>query len=240
MKPVIKFSTYCLLLWSITFTSCKKENQLRVPADTHQPPVAIAGTDQTITLPTNSVTLDGSASTDPDNNIASYIWTKIFGPSSFNISITNKKEQAQVTNLVEGVYQFELTVKDAGGLFSKDTIKVKVNSVPDTIQISGNEITFNYLEWQDSAFSRKVFMQTPLMPNGFSIDKIGKVYVFGGLPFSGATVGWNEIKKDGTQHGVLYYKIENNRVVVYMYYNNYDNLFLLFEFFADKVKILFV
>jgi hypothetical protein len=39
MKPIIKFSIYCLLVWSITFTSCKKENQLQIPTRTNQPPI---------------------------------------------------------------------------------------------------------------------------------------------------------------------------------------------------------
>jgi Tol biopolymer transport system component len=91
----------------------------------NQPPVANAGGDQTITLPVNSVTVDGSGSTDPDNNIVSYQWTKISGPSSFNISNASTI-QTQVNNLAQGVYQFELKVTDAGMLFSKDTIIVTV------------------------------------------------------------------------------------------------------------------
>ena len=67
---------------------------------TNRPPVANAGADQVITLPTNSVNLNGSA-TDPDNNITSYQWTKISGPSSFTIANPNAV-QTQVTNLVEG------------------------------------------------------------------------------------------------------------------------------------------
>jgi hypothetical protein len=35
--------------------------------------------------------------------------------------------QTQITNLAEGVYQFELKVTDVGGLFSKDTIRITVN-----------------------------------------------------------------------------------------------------------------
>ena len=90
-------------------------------------PVANAGTDQTITLPVNSVNLDGSGSNDPDNNITNYTWAKISGPSSFNI-INANTTQTQVDNLVQGVYQFELKVTDAGGLFSKDTVLVTVNA----------------------------------------------------------------------------------------------------------------
>lgn len=91
----------------------------------NRPPVANAGADQTIILPTNNVSINAAASTDPDNNIASYIWTKISGPSSFNIVNANGI-LTQGTNLVEGIYQFELKVVDAEGLFSKDTIQVEV------------------------------------------------------------------------------------------------------------------
>jgi Tol biopolymer transport system component len=90
-------------------------------------PVAHAGNDTTITVPANTANLDGSKSTDPDNNITSYQWTKISGPSSFNIGNANAV-QTQLTNLVEGVYQFELKVTDAGGLVDKDTIQVTVNA----------------------------------------------------------------------------------------------------------------
>jgi hypothetical protein len=94
----------------------------------NRPPVADAGSDQTITLPTNSVTLDGSASTDPDNNIKSYLWTKISGPSSFNIIHANAVN-TQVTYLTEGTYKFELKVIDAGGLFDKDTVGIEVRNI---------------------------------------------------------------------------------------------------------------
>ena len=91
----------------------------------NRPPVANAGVDQTINFPTNGVMLDGSASTDPDNNITAYAWTKISGPPSFTIANPNTV-QTQVTNLAEGIYQFELKVTDAMGLFDRDTVTVAV------------------------------------------------------------------------------------------------------------------
>ncbi len=113
------------------------------PAQPNRPPVANAGPDQTIVLPVNFVTLDGSGSTDPDNNIASYTWTKISGPSSFNISNANAV-QTQVTNLVQGVYQFELKVTDAGSLAANDTMTISVSqwcNTPDSIYVAqGNVI----------------------------------------------------------------------------------------------------
>ena len=101
------------------------------PIINNRPPVANAGTDQTIFLPTNSVTLNGNNSSDPDNNIIGYSWTKISGPSSFSITDANKI-QVQITNLVQGNYQFQLKVTDAGDLFSIDTLQVNVNPVINT------------------------------------------------------------------------------------------------------------
>ncbi len=95
----------------------------------NHPPVANAGTDTSITLPINAVMLDGGGSTDPDYNITSYEWTKILGPSSFNITNANVI-QTQLTNLVQGIYQFELKVTDAGGLFTEDTVQISVQIVP--------------------------------------------------------------------------------------------------------------
>jgi hypothetical protein len=105
--------------------SAKDTLMVTVSSGNH-PPVACAGTDQTLTLPTNNVLLDGSCSTDPENNIVSFLWQKISGPSNFNI-LNAGAVQTQATNLVDGVYQFEVKVTDAAGLFAKDTIKVTVS-----------------------------------------------------------------------------------------------------------------
>jgi hypothetical protein len=93
--------------------------------------VANAGPDQVITLPTDSVSLDGTSSSDPDGRIGSFLWTKISGPFAFSISNANA-EQTPVADLAEGVYQFELKVTDAGGLFDTDTMQVIVQPQPKT------------------------------------------------------------------------------------------------------------
>jgi len=91
----------------------------------NKPPVANAGPDQAITFPSSPtyIYLDGSASTDPDNNITNYQWTKISGPLSFTI-VNPNAAITQVTGLVEGVYQFELKVTDQFNLYDKDTVQV--------------------------------------------------------------------------------------------------------------------
>ncbi|PWT74542.1 MAG: hypothetical protein C5B59_11015 [Bacteroidetes bacterium] len=93
----------------------------------NKPPVANAGADVTITLPINSVSLNGSASTDPDGTISTYNWTQNSGPST--ATITNAATAtATATNLIQGTYVFKLTVTDNGGASATDTIIVKVNT----------------------------------------------------------------------------------------------------------------
>ena len=92
----------------------------------NQPPVANAGIDQVITLPLNTVTLKGSGS-DADGSVVSYLWTKISGPSS-SIIIYPDQPQTDITNLSEGVYQFQLEVWDNQGAIAFDTVNVTVNA----------------------------------------------------------------------------------------------------------------
>lgn len=93
----------------------------------NRPPIANAGADQIITLPDNSVNLDGSKSSDPDNNIVNYQWVKISGPTSFTIA-NAAGVATQVTNLTEGIYEFELKVTDVAGLSDIDTIRIEVKT----------------------------------------------------------------------------------------------------------------
>ena len=94
------------------------------PAIANKAPVANAGSDQTITLPKDSVSLSGSGS-DSDGTIGSYLWKQIAGTAA---TITNSlSAEATVTGLIQGSYQFELTVTDNKGATGKDTMKVTVN-----------------------------------------------------------------------------------------------------------------
>ena len=83
---------------------------------------ANAGVDQTITLPTTSVTLDGSAST---GTIAKYTWKQTKGPKKLTMSNGNTSI-ATLTNLVKWTYTFELKVKDSRSLSSRDTVVITI------------------------------------------------------------------------------------------------------------------
>ena len=105
--------------------SCQKEF-LCEDCNSNKLPIAIAGADQKIILPSDNIQLDGSASSDPDGTITSYKWVKISGPVSSNI-VKPDSSKTLVKTLVMGVYKFELTVTDNGGLSAKDTVQIIVN-----------------------------------------------------------------------------------------------------------------
>ncbi len=90
------------------------------------PPTANAGSSQTIILPTNSITLNGSGK-DADGTIASYQWTKISGPNSGTIKNVSSASTT-VSGLIQGIYEFELKVTDNKGAIAKDTVQIKVNA----------------------------------------------------------------------------------------------------------------
>jgi hypothetical protein len=97
------------------------------------PPIANAGPDQTITLPTNTVNLSGSG-TDPDGTVTVYLWTKVSGPAGGTIT-SPAAVSTSVTGLVQGVYKFELRVTDNNGATGRDTMQVTVNpagNIPPT------------------------------------------------------------------------------------------------------------
>ena len=86
------------------------------------PPKASAGNDITITLPINSVTIDGKATSSV--GIESYAWEKVSGPNS----TVRKKNQAKLIaeDLEEGSYVFRLTVTDTNGKKDSDDVEVMV------------------------------------------------------------------------------------------------------------------
>jgi len=91
----------------------------------NEPPTAVTGPDQTVDEGV-LVTLDGSASTDPDDGIASYLWQQTGGPA---VTMTNANAAiAQFTAAVTSgsVLTFDLTVTDAGGLQATDTCVITV------------------------------------------------------------------------------------------------------------------
>jgi len=98
---------------------------------TNMPPTVTVGANQTIQLPTNSVTLTGSG-TDTDGSIASYAWAQISGPAASTLTNANQAT-ATASGLVAGTYVFRLTVSDNGGATGTASTSVTVNAAPVNI-----------------------------------------------------------------------------------------------------------
>lgn len=96
-----------------------------IRGSTNTLPVVSAGADKVVTLPTNKLTLYGSAY-DPDGTISYTLWTKVSGPT---VTMTNSTQTTvYLSNLVAGYYTFRLTVKDNSGASKYDDVKVTVRS----------------------------------------------------------------------------------------------------------------
>jgi len=112
----------------------KDTMQLTVNTALNQPPTTNAGGDLAITLPTNTVTLNGSGK-DTDGTVAIFFWKKISGPSSFNITNT-ASPKTDVSGILQGVYEFELQVSDNNGAVGRDTVRVTVNAAANIVPVA--------------------------------------------------------------------------------------------------------
>jgi len=93
----------------------------------NQPPVAQAGGDQTV-VAGNTVTLDGSASSDPDGGLLAYSWSFISKPEGSEAVIADPTAvQTAFIPDVPGVYVVSLVVSDGTGHSEPATVTVTVN-----------------------------------------------------------------------------------------------------------------
>jgi RHS repeat-associated protein len=102
-----------------------------VPA-VNEPPTADAGQDQQHTMPVGqtqmTITLDGSASTDPDGTIAVYRWSGDPDPADVI---------ATTLSLGAGTHEFSLVVEDNTSLESEaDTVRVTINAAPNQAPVA--------------------------------------------------------------------------------------------------------
>ena len=140
MKPFSFFSMFVYLLpCSIVLVACKKESPEALTVK-NEKPVAIAGPDQVISV--DSVFLSGGNSYENNGAITEYLWTKIYGPDTFNIKDPTAAKTF-VNKLVQGIYGFELKVTDNTGLFARDTVEVKVIFPPPDLCDNNNRPEMN-------------------------------------------------------------------------------------------------
>ena len=110
------------LLYDLTV----KSDSCSLINNSNQAPTADAGPDQTITLPTDTTSLDGSGSSDSDGTVTDFKWTQTSGPNNATFD-DDTSDTPNLSDLIEGTYTFELTVTDNDGATATDTVDVVVN-----------------------------------------------------------------------------------------------------------------
>jgi len=142
------------------------------------PPVANAGLNQTVILPSQAI-LDGTGSTAPSGTISIFSWTKVSGPSGDQIlSPAQSKSNVSYTNT--GTYVYQLTIVDNNNGTSSSQVTVTVNNPPATSAAAQIPATSN-----PATVSNTAYLQVPAGMNRTLIN-------FGNL-YSLAPAPWNNI-----------------------------------------------
>ena len=127
--------------------------QLTITGMPNVAPTISAGADQTITLPTSSASLTGTAS-DSDGTIASVAWTQVNGPATVSFTSANQLSTAVNGLTAAGSYDLQLAATDDEGASASDVVRIVVNSANNisptanagadvTIQLPTNMATLN-------------------------------------------------------------------------------------------------
>ncbi|MBL0609464.1 glycoside hydrolase [Aeromonas jandaei] len=118
----------------------------------NKPPVANAGSDLSVTGPTE-VTLNGSASHDPENGALTYSWKQVSGPQAALLDATQAKARVVLDAVSADInLVFELAVTDDHNLTARDQVVVTnkalqpnlppLVSLPATASVeSGKQVT---------------------------------------------------------------------------------------------------
>lgn len=87
---------------------------------------AVAGSNQTITLPTSSATLDGTGSSGPSD--LTHFWKQTGGPKTATIGSIYSIKTSVSGLTTAGTYSFQLQLKDTKGNIATSTVSIIVNA----------------------------------------------------------------------------------------------------------------
>jgi hypothetical protein len=137
--------TYELVLTATDSTGLSSTRSIVMSKN--QPPTASAGADVNVACasPGSMVQLDGSASSDPDNQPLTYTWSQTGGPA-VTLSGASAPLASFTAPVVPGgaVLTFQLTVND-GHVTSMDSVNVTVATPAEAtgLQVSGSTVSWD-------------------------------------------------------------------------------------------------
>lgn len=179
-----------------------RQGDTSLVGSTDMPPVVNAGSNITVLYPANSTPLSGSVS-DPDGSIVTYNWSKISGPSQYNISNTNTLNP-MVSNLTFGIYMFQLTATDNLGMTSSSQVQILSTTTLPITYLNFTGISsggINHLTWE-----------TTMEDGMFELERSsdGKTFtVLTNIPVSGEPTHTYFYDDHSPFPGEGYYRIKN-------------------------------
>ena len=209
---------------SYIFSNVSRNHTIEVNFAINQfPPSAEAGPPQVV-LEGETVTLDASQSSDPNDAVVAYEWTQISGPA-LTLSNENAANPTFVAAPItaDTTVVFELTVFDSGGLSDSDTVEVTINE--NGIQNWPNDIitfkteTDRWLGLKPNSGSVLVSLY-PVDPGSGSIsnkDGMPENLIYGLMDFTiktdipGSTAGITIFLPEPVPEGYNWYKYSQNK-----------------------------
>ena len=168
-------------------------------------PVAAAGSDNTATTSVQ-FTLDGSGSSDADNDTLSYVWSISTAPTDSSATLSSTSiAQPTFTPDVDGTYVFSLVVNDG-----------TVNSSADTVSITATSTTSDAFSIYSDAFK----------DTGSDYFNLPLNYTCDGAPAGSATVGgispqisWLNIHDDAASLALVMHTNDDASTPIFTVFN---------------------
>jgi len=163
------------------YTSYSQVTVTVKPAPANQPPAVSAGPNQSITLPTTTVTLNGTATDDGlPNGTLTVAWTQISGPTTAVFSSPNTAVTQATFNAI-GLYVLQLSAND-GQYTSTSQVSVYVYTQNSTGQ--------NQPPYVNAGPDQTVLLPASALLDGVAVDD--------GLPSGTLAVQWTALSGPGT------------------------------------------
>ncbi|MHA4844504.1 PKD domain-containing protein [Flavitalea antarctica] len=215
MKTSIQL--FAIVFAILSTTACKKDTGGPIaarltgaqPRETDKLPTANAGPDVYVVPPAASCKLYGSA-TIHKNGVERCMWLKISGPAVYKID-EPESFKPTVSDLIRGLYQFELTIIDGKGFTDVDTVTVTVGELPTPKQ------SFKNVYWNSEGPNGTLMWGAVLtIKNIYSFLPVGSnisVMISAGIPGT-----WTEALKEGapgSENALYSFAIDSSNLYVW-------------------------